>query len=245
MTREKEAKLQEAAEKQQESKQHKQKKNSGFVGFKEGDFKDTSKDTVWRRQDNIGGAVAKQLRSKNKKFGSWAVLRKPEVHWMDVKRHKRQGPHLGVGFFAQLDQTDLYYGIHIRRSTADGSDEVEGWNPFTIWLTAKENENWLRQIVLSHDLIVSDASKRGFSHDITVSGETWELKDGDARKEIQSLSSFFEALTDKRQIDLRIQKRIHKEEALSKGENIVEEVATLFNRLMPLYEMTSVPVDAK
>lgn len=245
MTREKESEKQEKDEKQQKRKEHKKKGSAGFSGFKSADFKDTSKDTDWRRQDNIGSAVIKQLRTGRTAFSSRAILRQPEVHWMDGKRHNRQGSNYGIGFFARVDQKSLYYGIHIQRSAADRRDELEGWNPFKIWLARKENENWLKQIVVAHDLIIHDASMKSFTHDITVHDKDWELKSDKIQNKIESLSSFLAALSDSRQIDLRIQKVTSKEETLAKGENIVEEISTLFNRLMPLYELASVPVDAK
>jgi len=240
MAREKESQRQEEVEKQQKREQHKQKGSAGFFGFKAGDFKNTSKDTVWRRQNHIGIAVIKELRSEKTKFGSWAVLMRPEVHWMDVKRHNREGRNYGIGFFVRVNEKGLYYGIYIQRSATDRNDELEGWNSFKIWLTRNENENRLKQLISNHDLLVHDASRKSFTQKIEIHDENWELKNDKTHNRIDSLSSFLEALSDAKQIDLRIEKMMSKEEALSKGEGIIDEIAGLFNRLMPLYAVAPI-----
>ena len=245
MAQEKEFQRQKEIEEQIKAEKNKQKGISGFAGFFEGDFKNTSKNTVWRRRNHIGAAVSKGLHSEEIELNSWAVLMRPEVRWMEVNRHKRQGPNYNIGFLARVNDKHLYYGMYIQHSPADRDDELEGWSPFKLWLTGNENENWLKQVAANHDLTIYDASRKGFTRDIKFHDENWELNEDKADNKIESLSSFFAALSDAKPIDLRIEKMMTKEEAMSKGESIVGEIATLFNTLMPLYELAPILVDAK
>ncbi len=215
-----------------------QELSANFGGFKESDFKNSSKSTTWRGRTDIGNPVIRGLRSGKLEFNSWAVSAQPEVQWMDIKRHNKKDAYSGIAFFARVNHDDLYYGISVQFSSAsDKKNKAEGWDNFNAWLSKKENENWLRKMALDHDLTIHDASKNAFVQRINAADSNWELEEDETRSKLKSLSAFMVPLSDVKRIDLRIEKVIIKEEALSKGGAIVKDISALFNCLMPIYRV--------
>ena len=52
---------------------------------------------------------------------------------------------------------------------------------------------------------------------------------------MKSLSTFFTGFDNSSKMDLRIEKRVTKGEVMEKKREIVDDIAELFNNLMPLY----------
>jgi len=89
---------------------------------------------------------------------------------------------------------------------------------------AKDTERRLKQYL--HDL-----EEKSFSGIIKSLNEKWEIHN----KEILSLSNLLDELPKKCWVDLHIAKKVNKDEVLTKGEKIADDISTLFEILMPLY----------
>ena len=59
-------------------------------------------------------------------------------------------------------------------------------------------------------------------------------------EEIDSLADFLDDLTDSTWVDLQIAKTVEKDEVVTRGVEIADDIAGLFGRLMPLYETSAV-----
>ena len=55
-------------------------------------------------------------------------------------------------------------------------------------------------------------------------------------QEIESLADFLDDLTDSPRVDLQIAKIIEKDEVVTRGIEIADDIARMFEMLMPLYE---------
>ena len=217
--------------------------NSGygtkFKGFKKSDFKKNVAETNWRSRKCLGGAVTNRFLSDKLNFHSWAVYKMPTIHWVDIKHRGRDNKWLQAKLFAQVDEEYLYYGFYIERSD-NPLNTKNDWNAFISWLKDAENEYWLNKIVSKHNLCIYDLDDKGFSGIIKSFNEKWKIHNSEMHsKEILSLSNFLDTLSKECWIDLHIAKKVNKDEVLVKGEKIADDISTLFEALMPLYEASA------
>ena len=128
----------------------------------------------------------------------------------------------------------MYYGFYIERSD-NPTDVKNDWNTFISWLKDAKNEYWLNEIVSEHNLGIYDLDEKSFSGIIKSLNEKWEIHS----EEILSLSNLLDELPKKYWVDLHIAKKVNKDEVLIKGEKIADDISTLFEVLMPLYEAST------
>ena len=223
------------AQKKKKSKAHASKSGKQFAGFEVTDFTNSVSKTNWRGRGQLGGAVATQIKSDQYTFNSWAVLRKPEVTWLDVKRQKQKDAKFQARFFARLEAANLFYGFHV--PTADSSiADTSDLQQIRIWLEQPENESWLVSQLQDHELTIRDASGQGFVGEIVVTdGQCFHVSADQEKKSVDSIHKFLDAPIHSGKIDLRIEKKISKDAAVEKKQNIAGEIASLAAALIPLY----------
>lgn len=207
-----------------------------FDGFKETDFTGGVAGTTWRTQKALGGAVTMLLTPDGLQIKSWAVSRKPEIQWMDAKRRERYEDRLQANLFVKLDKKYLYYGFYVKSSP---KPEVEDdWDGFLGWLGQTDNESWLKAIVDEFDLRICDMKNkaRSFDGSIRADQEKWRLVQGEATQDIASLAEFLKQLPPASSIDLHIAKATPKDDTMARGQEIVSDISSLFDMLMPMYK---------
>ena len=235
MRHEKEMEEAKALQKAKKSKASSSKAGKQFSGLEEGDFSKTVSKTSWRGRGQLGGAVAHRFKTKQFKFNSWAVLRKPEVNWLDVKRQKQEDLPIQGKFFARVEDGYLFYGLTVP-APASAETHASDWHRLMDWLAKAENDAWLKKQCLSHDLYLCDLGRQGFSGTIELKEDQWvNAQDGKAEPSLETLSTILSACVKSDGVDLRIQKRIDKATAIDKKQGIAGDMATLFETLMPIY----------
>ncbi len=208
----------------------------GFDGFTTADFSNKVAGSSWRSQKALGGAVTGQMDGGRYRFNSWAVSRMPMVHWADVSHRGADEIQFQAKFFAQVDDKHLYYGFYIERSDKE-DDPRKDWNGFILSLKDPNRESWLREVASANGLTLYDPKKRcAFEGHLQASENGWRLVNGKEEKEIPSLADFLEQVPDGKWLDLQICKQLDKAEAIEKGGQIAEDIARLFELLMPLYQ---------
>ncbi|WP_155315769.1 hypothetical protein [Desulfosarcina alkanivorans] len=228
----------EAAQKIQKAKKAKASASKGgkhFEGLEENDFSNSVSKTTWRGRGQLGGAVALRLKSKQFKFNSWAVLRKPEVSWLDVTRQKQPDIKLQSKFYARVEEADFFYGVLTPAPDPSGT-EAGDWHALMAWLDKPENDSWLNKQCSSHGLYLCDLSKQGFNGTLEAKDGQWVQRGQDEKETaVVSLSAFLVAAGKSAAVDLRIEKRLAKGDAIEKKQSIAGDIATLFENLMPVY----------
>jgi hypothetical protein len=205
-----------------------------FNGFKESDFKGNVTGTNWRSRSCLGGAVTQRLDAGKFAFNSWAIYRRPIIHWADIKHRESEKTWLQAKFLAQLDDSNLYYGFYIERSNKP-SDKRTDWDAFLSWVSNIENERWLNRISIENDLSICDKEQRSFKGVIKSHNYKWRIHEQED-KDIDSLSAFLSSLPETIWVDLIIAKIENKKDVLNKGESIADDISKLFEILMPLYK---------
>jgi len=232
---EKEQEQTQAAQKVKKAKASTAKGGKHFAGLEDADFSNTVSKTTWRGRGQLGGAVAQRLKNKQFKFNSWAVLRKPEVAWIDIVRQKQADLKLQAKFYARVEDENFFFGVHVPAPDLSVTEKSD-WRALMEWLEKPENDSWLNKQCLSHDLYLCDLSKQGFSGKLEAKREKWVNSLPDKKDApVKSLSAFLSAAGKSGAIDLRIEKQMAKDAVIDKKQAIASEMATLFETLMPVY----------
>jgi len=208
--------------------------------LKEEDFSEDVAGATWRHYDSLGGTVAVRLNSDKFDIASWPRYGLSAIHWDDLNHRRHDDFRLQAKFFARLDENCLYFGLCIERSN-QGKDAKDDWNAFIAWLRDAKNDSWLNKVVYEHDLSIYDIKEEGaFTGTIMSAGGKWRLFNEGQEQEIESLADFLDDLTDSTWVDLQIAKIVEKDEVVTHGVEIADDIARLFEMLMPLYEASAV-----
>lgn len=231
-----EKRLKAAAQKKKAAKPQKTRTASSrygnkFNGFEEGDFKKNITATTWRSRNCLGGAVTEKLPSEKFSFNSWAVYRKPVIHWADVTHKAEENDILQAKFFAEVDEKRLCYGLYLEYPR-EGNDPAT----FISWLKDSDNEEWMCRTAAENDIVIYNLEEKGFKGVIEAHEGKWRIRLHDGSKEIDSLHAFLEDLPEDRGLDLNIVRIEEKSTVLEKQTAIAAEISSLFKTLMPLYE---------
>ncbi|MBW1770412.1 MAG: hypothetical protein JRJ17_04485 [Deltaproteobacteria bacterium] len=207
-----------------------------FEGLKEDDFSEDGVGATWRHYDGLGGAVAVRLKSDKFDITSWPRYGLPEIYWADLNHWRHNDCRLQAKFFARLDESRLYCGFCVERSDQE-EDTKKDWNAFIAWLKNAENDSLLNKVASKHDLSICDVKEQGaFAGTIRSAGGKWLLSNKGDEQEIESLGDFLDSLTDSTWVDLQITQIVEKDEVVPRGVEIADDIARLFELLMPLYE---------
>ena len=233
MKHEKEMEEEQLAQKKK-AKSASAKARKPFSGFEPTDFNLAVSKTNWRGRGQLGGMVTQKLSSKTFKFNSWAVLRKPEIHWLDSDRQKQKDLAYQAKFYARVDANHLFFGFHLPLQSS--SPETNDWRAVMMWLEKPENETWLLKQCTAHDLYLCDLSKKGFAGRIDTQNDQWvHCQDDDTKRDIDTLGKFLTTAAEGGEIDMRIEKCVEKQAAIAKKQTIAADLAALFGSLAPLY----------
>ena len=240
MRHEKELEKAEAGKKSKKAKARSGKGAKPFSGLEDGDFGESVTKTVWRGRGQLGGAVARQLKSPVFKFNSWAVLSQPEVHWLDMKRQKLKTLTVQTKFYVFMGQTGLAYGLLLPKGQTAASDTSD-WDRFLKWIQTPQNEDRLKLMCATQELYIYDKSGQGFTGTIEIDPEgAWLHRQPDgAESGVESISGFLDALDARETLDLRIEKQMKKSVAIQNGSNVAADLASLFMALLPLYTVAA------
>ena len=230
MQHEKEIEEAKALQKAKKARASSSKAGKQFSGLSDTDFGTAVSKTSWRGRGQLGGAVAQRFKSKQFKFNSWAVLRKPEVNWLDVKRQKQENLPVQAKFFARAEDERLCFGVHIPGAQAD---EHSDWHQLLAWLAKPENDAWLKKQGTAHGIRLRDLGGKGFNGVVENSDDQWTHSETDT--EVASLSAFLTTAGQSGPLDLRIEKQVEKTAAVAKKKEIAGDIAAFFDAMMALF----------
>lgn len=211
-----------------------------FAGLKEGDFSEDITDATWRHYNHLGGAVAVRLASDKFDIGSWPRYGLPEIQWADLDHRRDNDFRLQAKFFARLDNKSFYFGFCIGRLNRENNGKAD-WEALIEWLRELENDTWLRETALNHNLSIYDTKdEAAFTGAIKPAGGKWTRLNGDEEETFESLADFLGNLAEDTWVDLEIAHVMQKKKAVDRALEIADDVAGLFETLMPLYEAAAV-----
>ncbi len=191
--------------------------------------------TKWRSRDQLGGCVTSHLPTSRFNLNSWPASGRNEIHWADSAHWKTKKISSLAKFFACADETSFAWGFYIERPDDTGTASAD-WEAFIQWLSQEENDQWIRSIALEEGLEIYDNHKLSFGGVIKPRETDWLVEGSSIRDSANLLSDYINSLKAAAWLDLMIAKRISKADAINRTGAIVEDIASLFGRLLPLYE---------
>lgn len=203
-----------------------------FEGLQSEAFRNKISRNNWRSRGQLGGTVTAQMPSDRFGFNSWAARGRNEIHWADAVLWKDEKVSHPAKFFASADETSFAWGFYIERPNSNDGASAD-WEAFINWLRNEENDQWLRGVALEEGLKVYDAHQSCASDVISPREADWGVEGKDTSA--KTLSEAVDSWPESPQLDLVIAKRIPKEDAIGQKKAIAGSIATLFNRLLPLY----------
>ena len=205
-----------------------------FSGFAPTDFKNSASGTTWRSRSQLGGGVAHKIDTSRFRFNSWAFENKPEMHVQDIEHHGHAETGYQARFFVRVDYRALYYGFRVARPDNKGGMSSD-WNTFREWLTQQENEQILHAIAVKNNLTVCNFTSPS-TGTLQASDDGWHTNEGGPQPSKEELTPFINDTPETRPFDLHLVCTIDKNDAMACGRDIVENIAQLFTRLLPLYQ---------
>jgi hypothetical protein len=210
-----------------------------FHGFLETDFSHSVSGTHWRSRAQLGGAVTQRLDPGDFRINSWPVYRMARVHWVDETHRENADDALQAKFFTATAPDGIRYGFFIERPAATDDSTQPDWDAFLEWLDVPENEQWVRETAVAEGLTLydhNDDEKGGsaFPGEIQPAENGWR-HEGHAG-EIPRLSEFLDGLPPRKPASLMIARHVEKADAMARGADIANDIAGLFEILMPLYQ---------
>jgi hypothetical protein len=206
-------------------------KNAGFPGFMPGDFKHTASGTKWRGRAQLGGEVAALMPADRFNFNSWAFAQKPELHWLDTKHRRSAGAGRGARFFVRLTPAEMIFGFCIPKTT-DDYDKAE-WDRFVQWAGEAENDQNILKWAEENGMTICDRN-RPVAGTLAPTPKGWRCEEG-SKVKASDVATFIDQLAESDDIMLEVAKKINKVDAVSQGKAVAEEIAKLFDQLIPMY----------
>ncbi len=215
-----------------------------FRGLQEHDFKEGVGGTCWRARKSLGGLLAQRMSDIGPyTFESYVVYRRPEVHIARPEYYHTDTKWQEAKFVFYLNSRSATYGFYVEKNNGpmDGA-----WHWLSFLGALKNNEALQGEIQaamcqqqLYWGIYVPDDGGLIAKVWAEQSGLKWEGKGKEQEDSDISWTQFVERLSTletNKWCDLYLYAQMDKEIALAAGVRLAEQVADVYQALLPLYE---------
>jgi hypothetical protein len=233
-------KAREKAARAKRRRKRKQRRGRSFEGLEAEDFKTDITGTSWRRREDLGGLLAQEMTDDTPHFfQSHAMYRQPEVHIAQPEYYERKQKEKKAKYFFQLDEERATFGLYIEKH--DGPmDEAWHWTNLVAGLAEIQDE--LEQAMREHELVWELYTAAGELEARVQAGPETLRWNGKGPGEQVDWEDFIARLGDldaDTAYDLYLCGRLDKLEALSAGSALADDVAEVYQALLPLYYVST------
>lgn len=218
-----------------------------FEGFEESDFEAKKRGLSWGSRKELGKVLAQEMGKRVAgDFGYWIVPRQSRVHVARKEHYDTDARDRNAAFFVAADEKGITYGFRVGKPDGKAADD---W-PWSVLLAALSDDavrRKLRAAMKAHDLGLDvyamhvsygqvgqiSLQARGFlwEHETAEQEMTRKMNWGD-------LTEYLQAEGAKRRCALYLRKRMPVSDALEAGKDIAKEIVSVFEDLVPLYDVT-------
>jgi hypothetical protein len=219
-----------------------------FEGFQESDFEPKKRGIAWSTRDEMGRSLEQQLnQGLEGEFSHWIVPRKPGVEVAKKRYFDKDNRERNAVFFVTVNEEGVSYGLRVGKP--NGKSLVRWpWSRFVKALSEEDKvRRALRAVIKAHELdmdIYGVETSYGLvgQFEVQTRGFLWrhETAEQEMTRKMNwnQLVEYLQGVAAKKRCDLFLRKRIPPEEALQAGAGVVEEMASLFESLLPLYDVS-------
>lgn len=220
-----------------------------FAGLQQQDFQQGTGGTTWRRRASLGGLLAQQLTDKTgQPFLSYAVYRRGQVYIAMPERFDEGDKFPYAKFDIRLSEAGVQIGLYVEKRDRPMPARWD-WRRLLTAVADDEMQACLTAVMQQHDLCWM---MERYEENKLV-GETavypanllrWE--EADTVEEV-TWAEFVTRLHEAplhQWLDLRLGRHIGREDALSAGIDVADQVVTIYAALLPLYNRCTQAVTA-
>ncbi len=219
-----------------------------YGGFQEGDFELKKRGIAWSGREQAGKALAYQLSQRVEGgFGSWIVPRKSQVHVARKEHYDRDTRDTNAAFFVTVGEDGVKYGF---RTGKPSGKEDTGW-PWSTLIAVLADDKEVRKALraamkdqgLTLDVYAEELSYQQVGQ-IQLEGRSFLWRHETAEQEITQkmtwtkLVKYLQTVAPNKRCDLYLCKHLTAEAALELGAAATDEIAGVFESLMPVYEVS-------
>jgi hypothetical protein len=192
--------------------------------------------------------LARELSERTKAaFDHWVVPRQARVHVARKEYYDPEVREANASLYVAVNEKGVTYGFRVGRLA--GKEEAD--RPWARLVNALAEEKEVQQMLLSMlgthrlrlDVYAMEVSY-GLVAQITAQGEAFLWQHKDAEQEVQQtmsgpeLAEYLRALAPGKRCGLYVRKRISPQAAQQAGANVVKEIVTALEALVPLYDVS-------
>ncbi len=217
-----------------------------FDGFEESDFESKKRGIAWSSRKELGRMLAYELARRTEEAYEYQIVpRRSEVHVAQKGQYDTAGRETNAALFVAVDEDRVSYGFRVGKPAG----KVQAGWPWSVLVSklAKLEDvrgalhSALNEYDLSLDVYAMDMSYEQVGQ-ITPQGEGFFWRHEDAEQEVtrpmtgKEVAGYLQTVAPDKQCDLYVRKVLLPEAALRAGADIVDEIVTVFEALVPLYD---------
>ncbi|MFC2046049.1 hypothetical protein ACFLTC_00820 [Chloroflexota bacterium] len=218
-----------------------------FGGFQESDFEVRKRGIAWAKRKDLGRVLAYELNQQRTGagFDNWVIPRQSGVTVARKEQFDKEHRGRNAAFFVAASEEGASYGLLVGRSAGD-QEATWPWSVFVSRL-ADDNDDRraLRKTMRIQDLsldVYAMQVRYGQVGRITVQprGFLWQQETADQevtqKMDWKKMEELLRTLAPGKRCELHLSKHLPMGPSLEAGAGIAQEVLTLIDELMPLYD---------
>jgi hypothetical protein len=220
-----------------------------FDGFEESDFEPKKRGIAWSGRQELGRVLAYDLAQRtDEAFEYQIVPRRSKVHVARKGQYDKGDRETNAAFFVSVDEDGVSYGFRVGKP----SGKVQPDWPWSILLATLADSEDVREVLHSvldeHGLSLDVyALEMGYGQvgQIASQGDEFLWRREDAEQEVtrpmngEEVAGYLQTLAPDKQCDLYVRNSLPVDAALERGAEVANEIATVFEALLPLYDASA------
>jgi hypothetical protein len=219
-----------------------------FDGFEASDFEPKKRGIAWTSRRELGRVLARELSGRTKAaFEYWAAPRQARVHVARKGHYDASDREANASLYVAVNEKGVTYGFRVGR--LPGNEEPHWpWGRLVAALAKDEQvQQMLHTMLDTHNLrldIYAMEVSYGRVAQVTVQGDHFLWLHKDAEQELeqpmngQELAEYLSTLAPAKRCGLYVRTRILPQAAQQAGSGVADEIVTIMEALVPLYDVT-------
>jgi hypothetical protein len=219
-----------------------------FDGFEASDFEPKKRGIAWTSRRELGRVLARELSERTKMaFDYWAAPRQARVHVARKEYYDPEAREANASLYVAVNEKGVTYGFRVGRLA--GKEEAD-WPWARLVNALAENEQAqqiLHSMLNTHHLrldVYAMEVSYGMVAQIATQGEAflWQYKGPEQEVQQtmsgQELAEYLRTLAPGKRCGLYVRKRISPQAGQQAGAKVVDEMITVMEALVPLYDVS-------
>jgi hypothetical protein len=234
------------AARQRAARARRERAKPTFDGFEASDFEPKTRGIAWHSRKELGRVLAYELsRRLEGTFGYWIVPRRSKLHVALREAYETEERETNAAFLMAAAEEGLSYGFTVGKPKGRSK---AAW-PWRILMANLEKNDSVRkalyEAMAKNDLQIDVwAMEKSYGQvaRITAEGKGFLWQHEDEEQEVsqkmngEELAEYLKSVTPTKRCELHVRKRIPPKNAVAAGSEVSDEILTVIESLMPIYD---------